>query len=56
MVPALVLAPEAGEVCLDLCAAPGNKSLQLLEAVAPQGAVLLGQPSGCDLPMIHTHT
>ena len=43
--PALALAPAAGEVCLDLCAAPGNKSMQLLEALGAQGAVLLGRPS-----------
>lgn len=38
LVPALLLAPKPGDVCLDLCAAPGNKSLQLIEALAGQGA------------------
>ncbi|CAJ1385766.1 unnamed protein product [Effrenium voratum] len=37
LVPALLLSPQAGEVCLDLCAAPGNKSLQLLEELAQNG-------------------
>ncbi|CAK0904078.1 unnamed protein product, partial [Prorocentrum cordatum] len=38
MVPALLLAPERSHACLDLCAAPGNKSLQLLEALRARGA------------------
>eukprot|EP00438_Fugacium_kawagutii_P014835 Skav234809 [mRNA] locus=scaffold69:674188:678065:- [translate_table: standard] len=37
LVPALLLAPMPGDVCLDLCAAPGNKSLQLIEALTGRG-------------------
>eukprot|EP00927_Polykrikos_kofoidii_P050215 TRINITY_DN44136_c0_g1_i1.p1 TRINITY_DN44136_c0_g1~~TRINITY_DN44136_c0_g1_i1.p1 ORF type:complete len:724 (-),score=93.45 TRINITY_DN44136_c0_g1_i1:93-2264(-) len=48
MVPALLLAPSPEHFCLDLCAAPGNKSLQLLESlgnggVSATGAVLSGE-------------
>ncbi len=32
-----VLAPPAGARVLDLCAAPGGKALQLLEAIGPEG-------------------
>jgi len=33
LVPALLLAPEPEHICLDLCAAPGSKSMQLLAAM-----------------------
>ena len=37
MLPVLVLAPhlQTGDVVLDVCAAPGNKTMQLLERVSP---------------------
>lgn len=37
MLPVLVLAPhlQVGDVVLDVCAAPGNKTMQLLERVSP---------------------
>ena len=36
MLPALLLAPEPHHAVLDLCAAPGSKSCQLLELMAAQ--------------------
>eukprot|EP00927_Polykrikos_kofoidii_P068187 TRINITY_DN63559_c0_g1_i1.p1 TRINITY_DN63559_c0_g1~~TRINITY_DN63559_c0_g1_i1.p1 ORF type:complete len:780 (-),score=96.82 TRINITY_DN63559_c0_g1_i1:44-2383(-) len=48
MVPGLLLCPRPEDICLDLCAAPGNKSVQLLKAMergtdSPRGAVLSGE-------------
>eukprot|EP00928_Gymnodinium_smaydae_P037605 TRINITY_DN26073_c0_g1_i1.p1 TRINITY_DN26073_c0_g1~~TRINITY_DN26073_c0_g1_i1.p1 ORF type:complete len:741 (-),score=100.23 TRINITY_DN26073_c0_g1_i1:166-2388(-) len=45
IVPALLLAPEPSHLCMDLCSAPGNKSVQLLKALesgpnGPTGAVV----------------
>lgn len=37
MLPAEVLAPQAGDKVLDLCAAPGGKSTRLAEGVGPDG-------------------
>eukprot|EP00931_Biecheleriopsis_adriatica_P073792 TRINITY_DN48011_c0_g1_i1.p1 TRINITY_DN48011_c0_g1~~TRINITY_DN48011_c0_g1_i1.p1 ORF type:complete len:676 (+),score=118.35 TRINITY_DN48011_c0_g1_i1:55-2082(+) len=58
LMPALILAPQPWHVCLDLCAAPGNKSLQLLEALEAhggqqKGAVLSGDidPQRCCLTL-----
>ncbi|MBF0386410.1 MAG: RsmB/NOP family class I SAM-dependent RNA methyltransferase [Candidatus Omnitrophica bacterium] len=39
LLPALVLAPGAGESVLDLCAAPGSKTTQMAALVGPQGAI-----------------
>lgn len=38
LVPALLLKPKPGHLCIDLCAAPGNKSVQLLEALSTNTA------------------
>ncbi len=40
MAPAKVLSPQAGTVCLDLCAAPGGKSTQLGVAVGSAGLLV----------------
>lgn len=40
MVPALLLAPRPGERVLDLCAAPGNKTVQCAVAMANRGTVV----------------
>lgn len=39
MVPVLLLAPPVGATVLDVCAAPGSKTSQLIEAVGPTGCV-----------------
>eukprot|EP00403_Amphidinium_massartii_P011815 CAMPEP_0178419328 /NCGR_PEP_ID=MMETSP0689_2-20121128/25552_1 /TAXON_ID=160604 /ORGANISM="Amphidinium massartii, Strain CS-259" /LENGTH=717 /DNA_ID=CAMNT_0020040759 /DNA_START=37 /DNA_END=2187 /DNA_ORIENTATION=+ len=56
LIPALVLAPQRQHRCVDLCAAPGGKSLQLLEAMGsgedPDDGVLLStdnDPQRCCL-------
>lgn len=55
LLPAMILAPSPEHICLDLCAAPGNKSLQLVEALdrntavgesCRTGAVLSGEYDG----------
>jgi len=48
LVPALLLDPSPDHLCLDLCAAPGNKSVQLIKAIekggtAATGAVVSGE-------------
>lgn len=45
--PVELLAPQAGEDLLDLCAAPGGKSWQMLQALAPSGQ---GRLVSVDLP------
>lgn len=40
MLPAEALGPERGDVCLDLCAAPGSKSTQLAQLVGMDGVVV----------------
>ena len=45
MVPAAVLAPRPGDRVLDLCAAPGNKTAQLAQAVGPTGTVVANDVS-----------
>lgn len=39
MLPAYVAAPKAGDRCLDICAAPGGKSLQLADLLSGTGSV-----------------
>ena len=39
MLPAYVAAPKAGDRCLDICAAPGGKSLQLADLLSSTGSV-----------------
>ena len=34
MLPVMALEVQAGMCCLDMCASPGSKTMQLLEAVA----------------------
>ena len=52
MLPVLALSPRlrAGDRVLDVCAAPGNKTMQLLERVAPTGLVVAndGNPRRVD--------
>lgn len=40
MIPPLFLEVQPGDLVADLCAAPGSKTLQLIEAVGPKGMVL----------------
>lgn len=40
MSPVVVLKPEAGDVCLDLCAAPGGKSMQISNLIEDQGLLV----------------
>ncbi len=44
MLPVVVLAPQPGELILDLCAAPGSKATQVAEAIAPSGVVVANEP------------
>ncbi len=45
----LLLAPSAGEAVLDVCAAPGGKTFQLAERVAPDGRVIAVDLKGARL-------
>lgn len=45
MLPAAVLAPRPGEKVLDLCAAPGGKSTQILSRMNNQGWLLANDPN-----------
>ncbi|MFH1398575.1 MAG: NOL1/NOP2/sun family putative RNA methylase [Candidatus Woesearchaeota archaeon] len=40
MIPPIVLGPKAGEVVLDMCAAPGSKSTQLAQMMNNQGVLV----------------
>jgi len=45
MLPAEALDPHAGDICLDLCAAPGSKSTQLAQLVGLEGVVVANDVS-----------
>jgi NOL1/NOP2/sun family putative RNA methylase len=45
MVPAVILDPQPGEKVLDLCAAPGGKTTQILSEMGNQGLVLANDPN-----------
>src|SRR4029453_6972788 len=50
---AMLLAPVAGDRILDACAAPGAKSIHLLESALKLNLVALeGDPDRCELPRI----
>jgi len=55
MLPPLVLAPQEGEVVLDLCAAPGGKSGILSRLVGAGGAVLANEPGGKRLGVLRNN-
>ena len=40
MLPVLALNPQPGDAVADLCAAPGSKTMMILEAVGPEGLVV----------------
>ena len=44
MLPVLLLNPKNGEMILDMCAAPGSKTTQLAEEIAPEGFVIANEP------------
>lgn len=46
MLPPIILAPEPGEVVLDLCASPGSKSSQLAALMENQGLLVANDISG----------
>ena len=50
-----VAAPQPGEVVLDLCAAPGGKTVALAEAVGPEGVVLAVDLPGPRLERLRMH-
>ena len=45
MVPPVVLAPEPNDIVLDMCAAPGSKTCQILEKLSPEGAMIANDSS-----------
>jgi 16S rRNA C967 or C1407 C5-methylase (RsmB/RsmF family) len=44
MLPVILLKPKDGEMILDMCAAPGSKTTQLAEEIAPEGFVIANEP------------
>lgn len=44
MLPVQLLNPQNGEMILDMCAAPGSKTTQLAEKIAPEGFVVANEP------------
>ena len=44
MLPVQLLNPQNGEMILDMCAAPGSKTTQLAEKIAPEGFVIANEP------------
>ena len=44
MLPVQLLNPKNGEMILDMCAAPGSKTTQLAEKIAPEGFVIANEP------------
>jgi 16S rRNA C967 or C1407 C5-methylase (RsmB/RsmF family) len=54
MAPVRVLAPRPGDRVLDLCAAPGNKTAQLSEAVGRSGVVVANDISRQRLGVVRT--
>ena len=46
MVPVCLLRPQPGHAVLDMCASPGSKTTQALEALAPKGNTGTGGGGG----------
>lgn len=44
MLPVQLLNPQNGEMILDMCAAPGSKTTQIAEKIAPDGFVIANEP------------
>lgn len=52
MIPALLIRPERGDLILDMCAAPGNKTAQLAAAVGDMGGVVANDVSSSRLHIL----
>ena len=52
MVPPVVLEPKPGELVLDLCAAPGNKTTQLSQIMQNKGFIVANDKSGGKIPAL----
>ncbi|MBI3052089.1 RsmB/NOP family class I SAM-dependent RNA methyltransferase [Candidatus Woesearchaeota archaeon] len=46
MIPPVVLEPKPGEVCLDMCAAPGSKTTQMAAMMQNEGIIVANDISG----------
>ena len=54
LLPVFALSPEVGDRVLDLCAAPGNKTVHAAAAVGDAGLVLANDRSGARLNVLRT--
>lgn len=52
MIPAALLAPEPHHAMLDMCASPGSKTTQLLEALHRTGAAQPASPIVLPTPLV----
>ncbi|WP_456486829.1 NOL1/NOP2/sun family putative RNA methylase [Candidatus Alkanophaga liquidiphilum] len=52
MIPPVVLEPKAGELVLDLCAAPGNKTTQISQIMQNRGFIVANDKSSGKVPAL----